>query len=172
MSGESWKPKLQKFANTACAEAMREQVLRPFFELLLWMNINKIINRELIFEKLFQNQNVSQMKFTLEFQRIKCVRKGWFPVSRNFHLRTCVKFTLVDKIEVTRKRTFNFSFKLSPSYLASILFPWSKFTCVNVRNQKRVSGNQLKFLNQCDENFTTKLSRYWACFLKKLFVWI
>ena len=108
-------------------------------KLLLWMNINKIIKREVIFEKLFQNPNVSQMKFTLEFQRIKCVRKGWFPVSRNFHLRTCVKFTLVDKIEV------------SPFYLASILFPWSKFTCVNVRNQKRVSGNQLKFLNQCDE---------------------
>ena len=134
--------------------------------------LNKIINREVIFEKLFQNPNVSQMKFTLEFQRIKCVRKGWFPVSRNFHLRTCVKFTLVDKIEVTRKGTFNFSSKLSPFYLASILFPWSKFTCVNVRNQKRVSGNQLKFLNQCDENYTTKLSRYLACFLKNLFVWI
>ena len=38
--------------------------------------------------------------------------------------------------------SLNFSFKLSTFYLASILFMWLKLTCVNVRNQKRVSGNQ------------------------------
>ena len=47
--------------------------------------------------------------------------------------------------KVTRKReswtSLNFLFKLSNFYLASILFTWLKFTCVNVRSQKRVSGN-------------------------------
>ena len=33
-------------------------------------------------------------------------------------------------------------FKLSTFCLASILFTWLKFTCVNRRSQKRVSGNQ------------------------------
>ena len=36
----------------------------------------------------------------------------------------------------------NFSFKFSTFYLASISFTWLKFTCVNVRSQKRISGNQ------------------------------
>ena len=36
----------------------------------------------------------------------------------------------------------NFSSKFSTFYLASILFTWLKFTCVNVRSQKRISGNQ------------------------------
>ena len=108
------------------------------FTTVLWttvMNEHKQNNKQRshFLKNYFKTQLFPKWKFTLEFQRIKCVRKGRFPVSRNFHLRTCVKFTLVDKIEVTRKRTFNFSSKLSPFYLASILFPWSKFTCVNVR---------------------------------------
>ena len=32
-------------------------------------------------------------------------------------------------------------FSLNTLYLASILFTWLKFTCVNVRSQKRVNGN-------------------------------
>ena len=57
---------------------------------------------------------------------------------------TCVKFTFANKIEAMHERSLvkrkswtslNFSFKLSPFYLVSIL-------CVNVRNLKRVSGNQ------------------------------
>ena len=126
----------------------------PSFTTVLWttvINEHKQNNKQRshFLKNLFQNPNVSQMKFALEFQRLKWVRKGWFPVSqvsRNFYLRTCVKFTLVYKIEVARKRTLNFSFKLSTFYLDSLLFRWSKFTCVNVRSQKRVSGNQLKFL--------------------------
>ena len=48
--------------------------------------------------------------------------------------------------KIARKRkswtSLNFSFKLNTFYLASILFTRLKFTCVNVRSQKRVSGNQ------------------------------
>ena len=58
--------------------------------------------------------------------------KGWFSVSR-----ACVKFTLANKIEAMHERSLNFSFKLN-----TILFTWLKFTRVNVRSQKCVSGNQ------------------------------
>ena len=48
------------------------------------------------------------------------------------------------RVKVARKRksrtSLNFTFNLNTSYLAS-LFTWLKFTCVNVRIQKRVSGN-------------------------------
>ena len=30
---------------------------------------------------------------------IQWIPKGWFPVSRNFYVRTCVKFTFTNKIE-------------------------------------------------------------------------
>ena len=33
-------------------------------------------------------------------------------------------------------------FNLNALYLASILFTWLKFTCVNMRSRKRVTGNQ------------------------------
>ena len=38
--------------------------------------------------------------------------------------------------------SLNFSFKLSTFYFAFILFTWLKFTYINLRSQKRVSGNQ------------------------------
>ena len=38
--------------------------------------------------------------------------------------------------------SLNFSFKLSTFYFAFILFTRLKFTCINLRSQKRVSGNQ------------------------------
>ena len=48
--------------------------------------------------------------------------------------------------KVARKRksriSLNFTFNLNNLHLASILFTWLKFTCVNVHSQKRVSGNQ------------------------------
>ena len=48
-------------------------------------------------------------------------------------------------LKVARKRkgrkSLNFTFNLKFLDLASILFTWLKFTCVNVRSQKRVSGN-------------------------------
>ena len=65
---------------------------------------------------------------------------------------TWVKFTFANKIgrgnawKVAHKRkswtSLNFSFKLSTFYLASILFTWLKFTCVNVRNLELFSWNQ------------------------------
>ena len=66
-------------------------------------------------------------------------------------VRACVKFYVRkwnrgNAWKVARKRkswtSLNFSFKLSNFYLASILLTWLKFMCVNVRSQKRVSGNQ------------------------------
>ena len=62
---------------------------------------------------------------------------------------TCVRSQI--KIEGTHERSLVrvkvepralSLFKLSTFYLASILFTWLKFTCVNRRSQKRVSGNQ------------------------------
>ena len=70
--------------------------------------------------------------------------KGWFPVSRNFYMRTCVKFSFANKLEEMHERSL-VSVKVgtrSTFYFASILFTWLKFTSVNVRSQKRVSGNQ------------------------------
>ena len=68
-------------------------------------------------------------------------------------MRTCVKFTFANKIEAMHERSL-VSVKIEPRStsrlssalfsLASILFKRLKFTCVNVRNQKRVSGNQPK----------------------------
>ena len=60
--------------------------------------------------------------------------KGWFPVLRNFYWRTCVKFTLANEIEAKHLRSL-VSVKVEPR-------TWLKFTWVNLRSQKRVSGNQ------------------------------
>ena len=65
------KSKLQKFADTAGAEVMREQcrclVLRSFFEILLWMNPKKIIDREFFFFKVLENPNVSLLKWNSHY---------------------------------------------------------------------------------------------------------
>ena len=37
--------------------------------------------------------------------RVKCLYKGGFPLSRNFNVRTCVKFTFADKIEAMYERS-------------------------------------------------------------------
>ena len=60
--------------------------------------------------------------------------KGWFPVSRNFYWRTGVKFTFANEIEAKHLRSL-VSVKVEPR-------TWLKFTWVNLRSQKRVSGNQ------------------------------
>ena len=70
---------------------------------------------------------------------------------RVFFVRTCVKFTLANIIEAMHERLHE-SVKVEPHstsrlssalfYLAYILFTRLKFTCVNVRSQNRVSGNQ------------------------------
>ena len=48
--------------------------------------------------------------------------------------------------KVARKRksriSLNFTINLNNLYLASILFMWLKFTCINVHGQKCISGNQ------------------------------
>ena len=77
----------------------------------------------------------------------------------DFHCRvifTCVRaWNLRSQIQqsrnvwkVARKRkssnSINFTFNLNTLYLDSILFTWLKFTCVNLRGQKRVSGNALE----------------------------
>ena len=64
-------------------------------------------------------------------------------MSRNFYVRTCVKFTFANEIEAVYERSLvsvkveprstTLSLKLSTFYLASILFTWLKFTCVTVR---------------------------------------
>ena len=76
-----------------------------------------------------------------------------YPLSRNFLVSTCVKFAFANKIEAMYERphvqlckrksrnSLNLTFNLNTLYLTSILFTWLKFTCVNVRSQKRVSGN-------------------------------
>ena len=73
--------------------------------------------------------------------------KAWFPLSRNFYVRkiNVCKWNRGNVLKVARKRksrkSLNFTFNLKFLDLASILFTWLKFTCVNVRSQKRVSGN-------------------------------
>ena len=74
------------------------------------------------------------------------VTKGWFPVSRNLCVRMHVNSTRVNKIEAMYERSL-VSVKVEPrstSRTSSALFilPLLKFTCVNVRSQKRVNGNQ------------------------------
>ena len=66
----------------------------------------------------------------------------WFPVSRDFYVRTFVKFTFANNYrgnvwKVARKRksrnSLNFTFNLNTlqtSCLASTFFTWLKFTCV------------------------------------------
>ena len=75
--------------------------------------------------------------------------KGWFSVSPNFYVRT-----FANKIEATHERSLVSVkvepralslFKLSTFYLASILFTWLKFTCVNGRSQKRVTTTMKKW---------------------------
>ena len=76
-----------------------------------------------------------------------------YPLSRNFYVRTCAKFAYTNKIEAMYERphvqlckrksrnSLNLTFNLNTLYLTSILFTSFKFTCFNVRSQKRVSGN-------------------------------
>ena len=90
-------------------------------------------------EKQFPLSSTTTTIFTLF-----SLTKGSFPVSRNFYKPTYVKFTFANKIyrgcawKVARKckscNSFNFS-------SASILCTWLKFSCVNMRSQKRVSRN-------------------------------
>ena len=73
------------------------------------------------------------------------LQKSRFPLSRNFYVRTFVKLTFANKTEAMYERSHvsrnsrtsvNFTFNLNTLYLASLLFTWLKFTCVNVRSQK------------------------------------
>ena len=57
-------------------------------------------------------------------EKFHSVPKGWFPVSRNFYVCTCVKFTFANKIEAVQERSL-VSVKverLSTSCLSSALF--------------------------------------------------
>ena len=86
--------------------------------------------------------------------RFSQVLRCKYPVSRNVYVRTCVKLAFANKIEAMYERphvqlckrksrnSLNLTFNLNTLYLTSILFTWLKFTFVNVRSQKRVSGNQ------------------------------
>ena len=74
-------------------------------------------------------------------------------VTCSFYVRTCVKFAFANKIKAMYERphvqlfkrksrnSLNLTFNLNTLCLTSILFTWLKFTYVNVRSQKRISGN-------------------------------
>ena len=66
--------------------------------------------------------------------------KGWFPLSRNVYVRTCVKFTSANKIEamsegshVSLKVEIRSTSRLAQHLISCLyfyLFTWFKFTCV------------------------------------------
>ena len=81
-------------------------------------------------------------------EKKSCLPLGWFSLSRSFYVRRCVNFTFANKIEAVYERS-HASVKVEPrstSHLISTLYMLPlfrlKLTCVNVRSQKRVSGNQ------------------------------
>ena len=75
--------------------------------------------------------------------RIGFCCRAIFPCLRKLYVR---KYNRGNVWKVARKRksriSLNFTFNLNNLHLASILFTWLKFTCVNMHSQKRVSGNQ------------------------------
>ena len=48
------------------------------------------------------------------------MRKAWFPLSRNFYVRTCVKFTLANKIEALYEKS-HVSVKVEPRSTSRLL---------------------------------------------------
>ena len=76
-----------------------------------------------------------------------------YPLSRNFYVRTCVKFAFANKIKEMDERphvqlckrksrnSLNLTFNLNTLCFTSIWFTWLKFTCVNVSSQKRIREN-------------------------------
>ena len=70
-------------------------------------------------------------------RKLIIMRKAWFPLSRNFYVRTCVKFTLANKIEAMYERS-HVSVKVEPrstSCLISTLYilPLFYFSDYNFR---------------------------------------
>ena len=73
--------------------------------------------------------------------------KGWYPMSRNFNVRTCVKVTFANKIEAMHERSLvsvkvehRSTFKLSTFYVIKIL---RALTCVaNSRQWKSTLTDQ------------------------------
>ena len=68
----SWKSKLQNFADTAGAEAMREQLVRCCFTTVLWttvMNGHQQSNKQRshLLKNLFENPNVSVPKWNTHY---------------------------------------------------------------------------------------------------------
>ena len=75
--------------------------------------------------------------------------KGGFPLSRNFYVRTCVKFTFARNRK--RRRSLNFKFERDTSYLASFFIYKSKIY-VRVHASKNYVTEEIHpkfFLNQC-----------------------
>ena len=60
------------------------------------------------------------------------------------------------------------SYFLKKNYLKTQMFLYSNEIRLFQRNVPVLIINSTKIFNRCDENFTTKLSRIWACFLKYL----
>ena len=63
--------------------------------------------------------------------QVRSVRVDFRPVSRNFYVRTCVKFTFANKIEAMHERSL-VSVKVDPrstSRLSSALFIWPAIRC-------------------------------------------
>ena len=84
--------------------------------------------------------------------------KGWYPMSRNFNVRTCVKVTFANKIEAMHERSLvsvkvehRSTFKLSTFYVIKI------FTCVNVRSKFASVEINLNGRNMVDEQLPTLL---------------
>ena len=90
-----------------------------------------------------------------------------YPLSRNFYVRTCVKFTFANKIEAMCERShvqlckrksrnsLNLTFNLNHLYLASILFTWLKFMCINVWSRKTRQWKSTRTLRMCHGCFDT-----------------
>ena len=78
----------------------------------------------------------------MQLGKVTCVTlfhfKGWFPLSRNFYVRTCVKSVFANEIEAMHERSLvSVNKPRSTSSLSSVLFilplfylRWLKFTYV------------------------------------------
>ena len=94
--------------------------------------------------------------------RHNSLSKGWFPVSRNFYVRTCVKFTFANKIEAMHEKSL-VSVKVEPrssSRLSSALLILPLF-CLrdwNVRALTCVAKNAPVEINLRLDDCTTGLN--------------
>ena len=111
---------------------------------LTWLDCKIFQRRDWETPSLFYYGSCSQRILSLLWRLISSV--AYF-----FYVHMHVKFTYANKVVAMHERSLvivkvepRSTSRLSsaPFYLAFILFTKLKFKCVNVRSQKRVSGNQ------------------------------